>query len=48
MKEVRIRTSRGFHNINEALRKCNGDDDEAVKYLEKQCNKPLMVRIIMD
>ena len=48
MKEVRRRTSRGFADIKEALRKCNGDVDESVKYLEKHCNKPLMGRIIKD
>ena len=48
MKEVRSRTSMGFVDIKEALRKCNGDVDEAVKYLEKHCNKPLMGRIIKD
>ena len=48
IKEVRRRTSRGFVDVKEALRKCNGDVDEAVKYLEKHCNKPLMGRIIKD
>lgn len=48
IKEVRRRTSRGFVDVKEALRKCNGDVDEAVKYLEKHCNKPLMGKIIMD
>lgn len=48
MKEVRSRTSREFVDVKEALRKCNGDVDEAVKYLEKHCNKPLMGRIIED
>lgn len=48
MKEVRSHTSREFVDIKEALRKCNGDVDEAVKYLEKHCNKPLMGKIIMD
>ena len=48
IKEVRRRTSRGFADVKEALRKCNGDVDEAVKYLEKHCNKPLMRRIIED
>lgn len=48
MKEVRRRTSRGFMDAKEALRKCNGDVDEAVKYLEKQCNNLLMGRIIED
>ena len=48
IKEVRRRTSRGFVDVKEALRKCNGDVDEAVKYLEKHCNKPLMGRIIED
>lgn len=48
IKEVRRRTSRGFADVKEALRKCNGDVDEAVKYLEKHCNKPLMGRIVKD
>ena len=48
IKEVRRRTSRGFADVKEALRKCNGNVDEAVKYLEKHCNKPLMGRIIKD
>ena len=48
IKEVRRRTSRGFVDVKEALRKCNGDVDEAVKYLEKHCNKPLMGKIIKD
>lgn len=48
IKEVRRRTSSGFVDVKEALRKCNGDVDEAVKYLEKHCNKPLMGRIIKD
>ena len=48
MKEVRRRTSRGFADIKEALRKCNGYVDEAVTYLEKHCNKPLMGKIIKD
>ena len=48
MKEVRRRTSRGFADIKEALRKCNGYVDEAVTYLEKHCNKPLMGKIIND
>ena len=48
MKEVRSRTSMGFVDIKEALRKCNGDVDEAVKYLVKHCNKPSMGRIIED
>lgn len=48
MKEARKWTSSGFVDIKEALRKCNGDVDESVKYLEKHCNKPLMRRIIED
>ena len=48
IKEVRRRTSRGFVDVKEALRKCNGNVDETVKYLEKHCNKPLMGRIIKD
>ena len=48
IKEVRRWTSRGFVDIKEELRKCNGDVDEADTYLEKHCNKPLMGRIIED
>lgn len=48
MKDVKIRTSSEFVDVKEALRKCNGDVDEAVKYLEKHCNKPLMGRIVKD
>ena len=48
MKEVRRLTSREFADIKEALRKCNGNVDEAVKYLEKHCNKPLMSKISID
>ena len=48
MKDVKIRTYGGFVDIKEALRKCNRDVDEAVKYLEKHCNNPLMGKIIMD
>ena len=48
MKEVRSRISRKFVDVKEALIKCNRDVDEAVKYLEKHCNKPLMRRIIED
>jgi translation elongation factor EF-Ts len=32
IKGVRRRTSRGFVYVKEALRKYNGDVDEAVKY----------------
>ena len=48
IKEVRRRTSRGLWNAKEALIKCNGDVDEAVVYLEKHPNKPLMGRISID
>lgn len=48
MKEVRRRTSREFMDVKEALRKCNGDVNEAVKYLEKHRNKPFMGIIIKD
>ena len=48
IKEVRRRTSSEFVDVKEALRKCNGNVDEAVKYLEKHCNKTLMGRINKD
>lgn len=48
IKEVRRRTSRGLWDSKEALIKCNGDVDEAVVYLEKHPNKPLMGRISID
>ena len=38
----------GFVDVKEALRKCNGDVDEAVTYLEEHCDKSLMDKISID
>lgn len=48
MKEVRRRTARGFMDAKEALRKCNGDVDDAVAYLKKHRNNPFMGKISID